>query len=82
MFFYALAKRLRLRGIATRAVRSPMRRPLRTGTGVVATVPLMLIDLMTHQNFVGSAVFWLSREIEIEAISGTGLRSVSASMSR
>ena len=46
---------LTLRNIHTRAVSTPMKRPLRTSVGMVATAPLVLIDIETDEGIVGHA---------------------------
>ncbi len=45
----------RIRNIRTRAVSSPMRRPLRTSVGAVIAAPLVLIDLETEEGITGHA---------------------------
>ncbi|TMA12241.1 MAG: mandelate racemase, partial [Deltaproteobacteria bacterium] len=44
-----------IRGLRTRAVRVPMRRPLGTSGGTITHAPLVLIDLETEQGIPGSA---------------------------
>ena len=44
---------LRVRAVRTRAVRSPMRRPLLTSVGSVSAAPLVLIDVETDQGVTG-----------------------------
>lgn len=47
------ATALTVRGLRARPVNVPLARPLRTAGGVVATAPLVLVDLETHQDVVG-----------------------------
>jgi len=47
--------KLTIRGLRTRAVRVPMRRPLGTSGGTITHAPLVLIDLETEQGIPGSA---------------------------
>src|SRR5258705_8821447 len=47
--------RLKLRGVCTRAVVVPIKRPLRTGGGAVTQAPLVLIDLDTEEGITGRA---------------------------
>ena len=44
---------LRVRTVRTRAVRSPMRRPLLTSVGSVSAAPLVLIDVETDEGVTG-----------------------------
>ncbi|MGE0737324.1 MAG: enolase C-terminal domain-like protein [Alphaproteobacteria bacterium] len=44
---------LTVRSVVARAVNVPMARPLQTGGGTIASMPLVLIDLMTDQGIVG-----------------------------
>ena len=44
---------LSVRAVRTRAVRSPMRRPLLTSVGSVSAAPLVLIDVETDQGITG-----------------------------
>lgn len=46
---------LTIRGIRTRAVSSPMRRPISTSVGSISTAPLVLIDMDTEEGIVGRA---------------------------
>jgi mandelate racemase len=43
------APSLTIRNLRSRAVRLPMRRPLATSSGTIATVPLVLVDLETEE---------------------------------
>jgi mandelate racemase len=47
------APSLTLRAIRARAVDVPMRRPIQTGSGLVATAPLVLVDLETAEGVTG-----------------------------
>ena len=47
--------KLTIRGLRTRAVRVPMRRPLGTSGGTITHAPLVLIDLETEQGVPGRA---------------------------
>src|SRR5438552_9456528 len=47
--------KLTIRGLRTRAVRVPLRRPLGTSGGTIAHAPLVLIDLETEQGVPGCA---------------------------
>ena len=49
------AHRLTIRNLRSRAVRLPMRRPLATSSGTIATVPLVLVDLETEEGIGGCA---------------------------
>jgi mandelate racemase len=44
---------MKIASIRTRAVGSPMKRPLATSTGAITVAPLLLIDLETDQGLVG-----------------------------
>lgn len=46
---------IRIKAIRTRAVNVPLEYPIRTAVGVVATSPLILIDLHTNAGVTGSA---------------------------
>src|SRR2546428_5542141 len=46
---------LTIRGLRTRAVRVPMRRPLGTSGGTITAAPLVLIDLETDDGVPGRA---------------------------
>ena len=55
-------EKLRIRSIRVRAVAAPMKRPLKTSTGVVDVAPLLLIDLQTDGGIVGrSYLFAIGR---------------------
>src|SRR5438093_10948917 len=47
-----LAK-LTIRGLRTRALRVPMRRPLGTSGGTITTAPMVLLDLETEEGVPG-----------------------------
>jgi mandelate racemase len=54
---------MKITGIRIRAVSAPMRRPLATSTGKVATAALLLIDLQTDQGVVGrSYLFGIGKQ--------------------
>ena len=54
---------MRVENIRVRAVSAPMKRPLATSTGKVATAALLLIDLQTDQGIVGrSYLFGIGRQ--------------------
>src|SRR5262249_43547856 len=44
-----------VRGLRARAVEVPLARPLVTSSGVIATAPLVLVDLLTAEGVTGSA---------------------------
>jgi mandelate racemase len=47
--------KLRIRDVATRAVLTPMSRPIRTASGTVGEAPLLLLDLHTEEGVTGRA---------------------------
>ncbi|HJS38543.1 MAG TPA: enolase C-terminal domain-like protein [Burkholderiales bacterium] len=54
---------MRIESIRVRAVAAPMKRPLATSTGAIATAPLLLIDLQTDAGIVGrSYLFGLMQQ--------------------
>ncbi|MFN2460253.1 MAG: enolase C-terminal domain-like protein [Candidatus Velthaea sp.] len=53
---------LTIRGLTVRAVRVPMRRPLATAGGTLASVPLLLLDLHTHEGVTGHAYLFCYSE--------------------
>src|SRR6267143_1886274 len=58
----ALAK-LTIRGLSTRAVRVPMRLPLRTSGGSITQAPLVLIELDTDEGVPGRAYLFAYSEL-------------------
>ncbi|HTQ78150.1 MAG TPA: enolase C-terminal domain-like protein [Burkholderiales bacterium] len=55
--------KLRVRGARARGVAAPMRRPLATSTGAIATAPLLLVDLETGAGITGrSYLFAIGRQ--------------------
>ena len=50
-----------IRGIRSRAVDVPMRRPLGTASGRITSAPLVLVDLETEQGLVGRAYLFCYR---------------------
>lgn len=54
-------------GIRARAVNVPLEFPVRTSVGVVATSPLVLIDIETNQGVVGSAYVFTYTPIALHA---------------
>lgn len=46
---------VRIRGVTTRAVLVPLRRPLATSTGTITKAPLLLLDLATSAGLTGRA---------------------------
>jgi len=54
---------MKIRSIRVRAVSAPMKRPLSTSTGQVASAALLLVDLETDQDIVGRAyLFGVGRQ--------------------
>ncbi len=48
-------ERLRIRRLQARAVNVPLGRPIQTGGGLVATAPLVLVDLETEEGLTGAS---------------------------
>jgi mandelate racemase len=63
----ALAK-LTVRGLRTRAVRVPMRRPLRTSGGTITTAPMVLIDLETEEGVQGRSYVFAYADLGARAL--------------
>jgi mandelate racemase len=58
-----MSRHMKITSIRCRAVSAPMKRPLATSTGKVATAALLLIDLETDQGIVGrSYLFGIGRQ--------------------
>src|SRR2546423_7273742 len=60
--------KLTIRGLRTRAVRVPMRRPLGTSGGTIAHAPLVLIDLETEEGVPGRAYLFAYSDVGARAI--------------
>ena len=54
-------------GVVARAVNVPLEHPLRTSVGVIATSPLVLIDLHTSSGVVGRAYLFAYTPLALEA---------------
>ncbi|SAL76273.1 mandelate racemase/muconate lactonizing protein [Caballeronia terrestris] len=59
---------IRIKGIRTRAVNVPLEYPIRTAVGVVATSPLVLIDLHTDAGVTGSAYVFTYTPLALKAV--------------
>ena len=59
----APAAKLTIRGVRTRALRVPMRRPLGTSGGTITTAPLVLVDLETEEGVPGRAYLFAYSEL-------------------
>ena len=59
---------LTIRGLRTRAVRAPMRRPLRTSGGTIEHAPLVLIDLETDEGVPGRAYLFAYSDVGARAL--------------
>ncbi len=59
---------LTIRGLKTRAVRAPMRRPLGTSRGTIAHAPLVLIDLETDEGVPGRAYLFAYTDVGARAL--------------
>jgi mandelate racemase len=59
---------LTVRGLKTRALRVPMRRPLGTSGGAITHAPLILIDLETDQGVPGRAYLFTYSELGARAL--------------
>src|SRR5260370_16729815 len=59
---------LPIRGLKTRAVRAPMRRPLGTSRGTIAHAPLVLIDLETDEGVPGRAYLFAYTDVAARAL--------------
>jgi len=57
-----------IRGLRTRAVRVPMRRPLGTSGGTITQAPLVLIDLETEEGVPGRAYLFAYSELAARAL--------------
>ena len=55
--------KLTIRGLRTRAVRVPLRRPLGTSGGTIAHAPLVLIDLETEEGVPGRAYLFAYSDV-------------------
>ncbi len=59
---------LTIRGLRTRAVRVPMRRPLGTSGGTITQAPLVLVDLDTDEGVPGRAYLFAYSEVGARAL--------------
>src|SRR5260370_3149718 len=59
---------LTIRGLRTRAVGVPMRRPLGTSSGNIAHAPLVLIDLETDEGVPGRAYLFAYTDVAARAL--------------
>ena len=60
--------KLTIRGLRTRAVRVPLRRPLGTSGGTIAHAPLVLIDLETEEGVPGRAYLFAYSDVGARAL--------------
>ncbi|HYV65874.1 MAG TPA: hypothetical protein VE964_06505, partial [Myxococcales bacterium] len=60
--------KLTIRGLRTRALRVPMRRPLSTSSGTIAAAPLVLLDLETEEGVPGRAYLFGYSELGARAL--------------
>ena len=56
-------EKLTIRGLRTRALRVPMRRPLSTSGGTITTAPMILVDLETEEGVPGRAYLFAYSEL-------------------
>jgi mandelate racemase len=64
----SVAANLTIRGLRTRAVRVPMRRPLRTSGGTISQAPLVLVDLETEEGIPGRAYLFAYSDLAARTI--------------
>ncbi|HZT30465.1 MAG TPA: enolase C-terminal domain-like protein [Bryobacteraceae bacterium] len=63
-----LSSQLTIRALRARPVKVPMRRPLVTGGGTVAVVPLVLIDLECDQGITGASYLFTYTPLALEPV--------------
>src|SRR3954467_2500998 len=61
---------LTIRGLETRAIRVPMRRPLVTSRGAITQAPIVLIDLETEEGVPGRAYLFAYSDLGARAVRG------------
>ena len=77
--------KLTIRGLRTRAVRVPLRRPLGTSGGTIAHAPLVLIDLETEEGVPGRAYLFAYSDVgarTLRQLLAEGFRAVKLRLGR
>ncbi|CAB3800507.1 Mandelate racemase [Paraburkholderia ultramafica] len=59
---------IRITGLRARAVNIPLQYPVKTAVGTVATSPLVLIDLQTNANFIGTSYLFTYTPLALKSV--------------